>query len=102
MVCLGRRMVLPFLLSDPHESSSNVGDMAGHGLEEKSTKDGYSLEENKSGQLSRAPSLEDASPETIQERSTVQQVIVVLTVTFAMIVNVSLIFSSRQQDGLLC
>jgi hypothetical protein len=64
--------------------------MAGHGQEKLATKDGYSLEENKSGRLSQSPSLEAASPETVQERSTVQQVIVVLTVTFAMIVNVSM------------
>ena len=65
--------------------------MAGHSQEKSTTEDGYSLEENKSGQLSQAPSLEATSPETVEERSTVQQVIVVLTVTFAMIVNVSML-----------
>lgn len=87
MVSLCLRTVLPFFLSDHHEYSSDVRDMAGHSQEKSATEDGYSLEENKQGQLSRAPSL--ASPETVRERSTVQQVIVVLTVTFAMIVNVA-------------
>ena len=92
MVSLGLRMVLPFLLSDHHKSSSDVGlDMAGHNQEKSTTEDDYSLEENKSGQLSQAPSLEATSSETVEEKSTVQQVIVVLTVTFAMILNVSML-----------
>jgi len=65
--------------------------MAGHSQEKSATEDGYSLKENKSGQQFQVPSLVAASPETVQEKSTVQQVIVVLTVTFAMIVNVGVL-----------
>lgn len=68
-------------------------DMAGHSQEKFATDDEYPLEDNKRGLrvFIRTSSLEIAPP-TIEKTSKVRQVVVVLTVTFAMIINVRMLF----------
>jgi hypothetical protein len=65
--------------------------MAGHSQEKFATDDEYSLEDNKRGLFTQASPLEIAPP-TIEKTSKVRQVVVVLTVTFAMIINVRMVF----------
>ena len=65
--------------------------MAGHSQEKFATDDDYSLENNNRGLFSRTSPLEIAPP-TIEKTSEVRQVVIVLTVTFAMIINVRMLF----------
>lgn len=62
--------------------------MAGHSQEKFATDDDYPLEYNKRWLIARTSPLEIAQP-TIEETSKVRQVVIVLTVTFAMIINVA-------------
>jgi len=69
--------------------------MAGHSEENFATDNfDYSLEDNKRRFFPRTSesSLEIATP-TIEKTSKVRQVVIVLTVTFAMIINVRILFT---------
>lgn len=65
--------------------------MAGHSQEKFATDDDYPLEYNKRWLIARTSPLEIAQP-TIEETSKVRQMVIVLTVTFAMIINVRMLF----------
>ena len=84
--------LIPNLLKTREVSNQRrFEDMAGHSQEKFATDDDFPLENNNRGLFSQTSPLEIAPP-TIENTSRVRQVVVVLTVTFAMIINVRMLF----------